>query len=105
VRHLHSATVGRGSDRHRFYSERNRLVMLVKDAPSALAWRAVLRFPVSTLSYALRGDRRTAVIRARSYAAFVRMLPYALRVRRRLRARAVVDEADIVAQLVPDPNW
>jgi hypothetical protein len=105
VRHLHSATAVSGSDRHRFYTERNRLVMLVKNAPAELAWRAVLRFPLSTASYALRGDRRTATLRLRSYGAFLRMLPYALRVRRRIRARSVVDDAHVTAQLVPDPDW
>jgi N-acetylglucosaminyl-diphospho-decaprenol L-rhamnosyltransferase len=105
VRHLHSATIGAGSDLHRFYAERNRLVMLVKNAPSALAWRAVLRFPLSTLSYAARGDLRAVRLRARSYASFLGLVPHALRRRRRIRSRATVDDATILARLVHDPNW
>jgi GT2 family glycosyltransferase len=105
VRHVHSATAGAGSDRHRFYAERNRLVMLVKDAPRDVARRAVLRFPLSTLSYALRGDRHAVRLRAKSYASFLGLLPHALRARRRIRARASVDDAAIMAQLVEDPNW
>jgi N-acetylglucosaminyl-diphospho-decaprenol L-rhamnosyltransferase len=105
VRHVHSATVGAGSDRHRFYAERNRLVMLVKNAPRPLAARAVLRFPLSTLSYALRGDRHTVKLRVRSYASFLGLLPHALRARRHIRGRASVDDAAILAQLLDDPNW
>jgi N-acetylglucosaminyl-diphospho-decaprenol L-rhamnosyltransferase len=105
VRHLHSASVGAGSDRHRFHAERNRLVMLVKCAPRALAWRAVLRFPLSTVSYAVRGDLHTAGLRGRSYGSFLTLVPHALRQRHRIRHRATVDDADILAQLIPDPNW
>ena len=105
VRHRHSATAVAGSDRHRYYAERNRLVMVVKNAPSALAWRAVLRFPLSTLSYAARGDLRAVRLRTRSYASFLRLLPHALRSRRRIRSRATVDDAVIVRRLVADPDW
>jgi GT2 family glycosyltransferase len=105
ARHLHSATIGAGSDLHRHYAERNRLVMLVKDAPSDLAWRAVLRFPLSTASYALKGDLRAVRLRTRSFLAFLRLLPYALRGRRRVRSRATVDDSTVLSKLVRDPNW
>jgi GT2 family glycosyltransferase len=105
VRHLHSATVGAGSDVHRHYAERNRLLMLVKSAPRAVAWRAVWRFPLSTASYALRGDGRAIKLRAKSYGSFLTLLPHALRQRHRIRHRATIDDADLVAKLVPDPNW
>jgi N-acetylglucosaminyl-diphospho-decaprenol L-rhamnosyltransferase len=105
VRHLHSATIGAGSDRHRFYAERNRLVMLVKDAPRDVAWRAVWRFPMSTLSYARRGDLHAVKLRCRSYWSFLTMLPHALRGRHRVRSRSTAADTDIVGRLVPDPNW
>jgi GT2 family glycosyltransferase len=105
VSHRHSATVVSGSDLHRFYAERNRLVMLVKNAPASLAWRAALRFPVSTASYALRGDARATRLRARSYASFLRLLPHALRSRWRIRSRATVTDAEISERLVRDPKW
>jgi GT2 family glycosyltransferase len=105
VRHRHSATAIAGSDTHRFYAERNRLLMLVKNAPASLALRAALRFPLSTLSYAIRGDVRGTKLRVRSYASFLVLLPHAIRRRRRIRSRATVDDAVILERLLPDPNW
>jgi GT2 family glycosyltransferase len=102
VRHLHSASVGEGSDLHRYYSERNRLCMLVKNAPRSMAWRAVARFPLSTASYARAGDGRAVRLRTRSFAGFLRLLPAMLRERWRIRRRATVSDAQILAQLVAD---
>jgi hypothetical protein len=87
------------------YVERNRLVMLTKNAPWRLAAGAAVRFAMSTASYArrdvvrplLRGRRpATGLVKARvrSFAAYLRMLPEVLPERRRLRAAQVVpDEA------------
>ena len=105
VRHRHSATAVAGSDRHRFYAERNRLVMLVKNAPASLAWRAVARFPLSTLSYAARGDLHAVRLRTRSYVSFLGLVPHALRSRWRIRSRAKVKDADIMGRLLTDPDW
>jgi GT2 family glycosyltransferase len=105
VHHRHSATAVAGSDTHRFHAERNRLLMLVKNAPARLALRAALRFPLSTASYALRGDVHAVKLRVRSYASFLALLPRALRQRRPIRGRATVDDATILARLVPDPDW
>lgn len=41
VRHRHGQSSGLGSDLFRFYTERNRLLVLVKNAPARVAWRAV----------------------------------------------------------------
>jgi N-acetylglucosaminyl-diphospho-decaprenol L-rhamnosyltransferase len=60
VRHLHAASSGTGTDVFRYYNERNRLLMLVRNAPAAMAARAALRHPLSTLSYLLHGDRAAA---------------------------------------------
>jgi N-acetylglucosaminyl-diphospho-decaprenol L-rhamnosyltransferase len=105
VRHLHSATSVAGSDRHRFYAERNRLVMLVRNAPRPMVWKALARFPMSTASYALRRDWHAVALRTRSFSAFLALLPHALRTRRRIRHRATVDDATIISRLVPDPHW
>ena len=105
VRHWHAASVGVGSSVHRYFTERNRLVTLVRNAPPAMAVGAVLRFPVSTLSYfwtegvlpLTRRSRPTLSsvrLRFRAYIGFLRMLPYALRSRRRIRrSRMVTDVA------------
>jgi GT2 family glycosyltransferase len=42
VRHHHAQSSGVGSDFFRFHTERNRLLMLAKNAPAKLAWRAGL---------------------------------------------------------------
>jgi hypothetical protein len=102
VRHVHAASSGEGSDLHRHYTERNRLCMLVKNAPAGMAWRAVLRFPLSTASYARAGDRRAVWLRSRAYLGFLRLLPAMLRARRRIRRRATVRDVDILARLVRD---
>lgn len=105
LRHLHAATSVEGSPLFHHFVERNRLVMLTKNAPLPLAAGAVARFVLSTGSYArrdvvrpvLHGRRPTTGLvraRVRSFAAYVRMLPRVLPDRRRLRAGQVVpDEA------------
>ena len=42
VRHRHAASSGAGSPMFRFYTERNRLLVLAKNAPARLAWRSGL---------------------------------------------------------------
>ncbi|MDH3756042.1 MAG: glycosyltransferase, partial [Acidimicrobiia bacterium] len=64
VRHLHAASSVEGSPMFRYFTERNRLLMLTKNAPGRLAWRAPLRFLWSTAAYARR-DIVTPVLRAR----------------------------------------
>jgi GT2 family glycosyltransferase len=105
VRHVHSATTGSGSDTHRFYTERNRLLMLVKNAPGRMAWRATLRFPLSTASYLLHGDVRAVRLRIRSYLAFLSMLPGALRARHKIRRRATVQDDDVLGGLIAIDGW
>lgn len=103
VRHVHAATSVEGSPMFQHYVERNRLVMLTKNAPRQLAVGAVGQFLLSTASYArrdlwgpLRRGRRpsTGVVRARlrSFAAYLRLVPALLRDRRRLRRRQTVHD-------------
>ena len=86
VRHRHAASSGVASTLLRWHVERNRLLYLTKDAPLGLAARAVVRHPLSTLSYARRDvlgplvDRRpidTATVRLRlsAYAGYLRLAP------------------------------
>ncbi len=99
VRHEHAATAGSGSRMQLYYTERNRLLMLVKNAPARLAFAAVLRFPLSAASYALHGNVRRAWIHTRAYAGFVGLLAPTLRERRRVRRRRTVDDADVIRML------
>jgi hypothetical protein len=111
MRHLHAASSGEGSPVFAYHVERNRLLMLVKNAPWRLAAGQVVRYGLVTASYArrdivgpLRRRRRpdaTVVLRRLgSFAGFVRLLPAMLASRRRLRALQTVPDADLTAWLV-----
>jgi GT2 family glycosyltransferase len=112
VHHHHAATVGVGSPVHRYYTERNRLLMLMKNAPSAMVAREMLRFPLSTASYFWsdviaplgRGRRPrtdTVVLRVRAYGGALRHSVYALRGRRRIAQRRTENTQRLVADFVP----
>jgi hypothetical protein len=114
LRHIHAASSGEGSAVFQHYVERNRLLMLVKNAPRGLAAHAAWRYALTTASYArrdvvspvLRAHRPNTVLlrrRLRSYLAFLRLLPAMLVARRRNRRHQVVDDADLVAWAVPQP--
>jgi GT2 family glycosyltransferase len=109
IRHLHGASAGEGSAIFAHYVERNRLLVLTKNAPARLAASAAYRYLLSTASYArrdvlgpvLRRHRPNTVLakrRMKSYLAFLRLLPAMLVERRRLQRAAVVSSADIVAR-------
>ncbi|MEO5842593.1 MAG: glycosyltransferase family 2 protein [Acidimicrobiales bacterium] len=113
VHHHHAATVGVGSPTHRYFTERNRLLMLMKNAPPAMALRQLVRFPLSTASYLwsdaiapLGHGRRphlgTVASRVRSYGGVLRHTFYALRARRRIACRRTEDPQRLVAELVRD---
>lgn len=107
MRHVHAATSVEGSAMFQHYVERNRLVMLTKNAPAWLVRDALVGFVTATASYALRDVVRPilrlrrpqlGLVRARiqSFLAFVALLP-ALRVdRRRLRSRQVVPDQALI---------
>jgi GT2 family glycosyltransferase len=111
VRHVHAASTGEGSPVFQHFVERNRLVMLVKNAPARMAADAVWRYLLTTLSYARRDivapvlgrhrPRPTIVARrARSFLDFLRLLPGSLRERRRIRRAATVGDAELLAWVV-----
>jgi GT2 family glycosyltransferase len=95
VHHAHSATVDQTSDRFAFYNERNRLLMLTRCAPPSRAARALLRFGLTTGSLAVSRRRGRPVpdvpvfrtgLRMRVLGSYLRLLPWALRSRRTIRA-------------------
>jgi GT2 family glycosyltransferase len=114
LRHIHAASSGEGSAVFQHYVERNRLLMLTKNAPRALAARAAWRYVLTTASYArrdvvspiLRAHRPNTVLvgrRLRSYLAFLRLLPAMLVARRANRRRQVVPDDELVGWAVPQP--
>jgi GT2 family glycosyltransferase len=98
LRHVHSASSKEWSPRWVFHVDRNRLLMLVKDASAPLAIREVLRYPASAASMAVRAARegwrqrsrpalRPHMLRARVLMSFLRLLPVML-ARRRASGRS-----------------
>jgi len=99
VRHVHSASAVEWSPTFVFHTERNRLLMLVKNASAARALRECVRYPLTTGSMALRtvrtslkaGSRpavRPTLMRLRVLWSFLRLLP-AMVARRRSTAHQV----------------
>jgi GT2 family glycosyltransferase len=105
VRHVHSASSVEWSPTFVFHTDRNRLLMLTKNARAAVAWREVLRYPLTTASMGLRTLRqalrarsrpalRPTLLRLRVMASYLRLLPAMLLRRRRTdRSAAVPREA------------
>lgn len=105
VRHVHSASTTEGSALFQYYVERNRLLMLVRNAPAPMALSAIWAYILTTISYArrdlvapvLRGHRpqpEQVRRRLRSLAGFLRLLPGMLRGRMRVRPhRKLSDQA------------
>jgi GT2 family glycosyltransferase len=111
VRHIHSATAIEWSPRFVFHTERNRLLMLVKDAPLGLAVREVLHYPVTTGSIAVRAIRhslkyrsrppvRPTIMRLKVLLSFLRLLPTMLAKRRHINGTAKVGRRELQGWLV-----
>ncbi|MBX7161272.1 MAG: glycosyltransferase family 2 protein [Acidimicrobiia bacterium] len=115
VRHVHSATNVEGSALFDHYTQRNRLLMLAKNAPLRMLLREVWRYLLVSASYARRDvvapvlnlhrpNTRLTYRRARSFLGFLRWLPYCLRERRVLRRKQVVADAELLAWAIPQPE-
>jgi GT2 family glycosyltransferase len=112
VRHVHSATAIEWSPRFVFHTERNRLLMLTKDATMGLAVREVGRYPLTTGSMALRAVRhslkhrtrppiRPTLMRLKVLLSFLRLLPTMVTKRRRIGRGAQVTRRELQQWLVP----
>jgi GT2 family glycosyltransferase len=111
ARHIHSASSVEWSPLFVFHTDRNRLLMLTKNARAGLAAREVLRYPLTTASLALREVARSrhtrrrppvrpTLLRLRVLGSYVRLLPVMLVRRRRIAARAEVDRKRLERWLV-----
>jgi GT2 family glycosyltransferase len=111
ARHIHSATSVEWSPLFVFHTDRNRLLMLTKNARAGLAAREVLRYPLTTASLALREVARArhtrrrpplrpTLLRLRVLGSYLRLLPAMLVRRRRLSARAAVDRKHLERWLI-----
>jgi GT2 family glycosyltransferase len=111
ARHIHSASSVEWSPLFQFHTDRNRLLMLTKNARAGLAAREVLRYPLTTASLALRELARArhtrrrppvrpTLLRLRVLGSYLRLLPAMLVRRRRLAHRAAVDRKHLERWLV-----
>jgi GT2 family glycosyltransferase len=109
VRHVHAASSVEWSPTFVFHTDRNRLLMLVKNATTWRALRECGRYPLTTGSIALRTLRtslkagrrpalRPTLLRLRVLLSFLRLLPTMLAKRR--TARAQVPRRELERQLV-----
>jgi GT2 family glycosyltransferase len=100
LRHLHAASSKEWSPLFVFHVDRNRLLMLTKNATAALATRAVAHYLLTTASMFVRALRQAAgarrrppirptLLRLRVIASYLRLLPRMLRRRRELAGAAV----------------
>ena len=114
LRHIHAASSKEWSPRFVFHVDRNRLLMLTKDASAALALSAVLRYPLTAASMALRTlvealrvrhrpALRPHLLRARVFASYLRLLPRMLARRAAISRAASVPRAELEAWLVSRP--
>jgi O-antigen biosynthesis protein len=92
VRHSHAATSGEDSDLFKFYVRRNRLLVLLKNAPLAVAAREAVGSGSEVLrqlrsDYQLRTLNHETRERARAFCSFLAQAPAALRERARIKAR------------------
>jgi len=106
TRHIHSASSVEWSPFFTFHVDRNRLLMLTKNAAASLAAREALRYPLTTGSLAVREvarsrhtRRRPAVrptlLRLRVIGSYLRLLPRMLAKRQRLARMATVRRRDL----------
>ena len=113
VRHVHSASSVEWSPTFVFHTDRNRLLMLVKDATPGFALRECVRYPLTAGSIALRTVRQSAKARTRPAVrptlmrlkvllSFLRLLPAMLRKRRSVRRSAVVPRRQLEQWLVSE---
>lgn len=115
VRHVHSATNVEGSARFDHFTQRNRLLMLAKNAPLRMLAREVLVFAGVSASYfrrdvispVMHGHRpnvRVSLRRLKSLAGFLRWLPHCLAERRDIRRKQEVPDRELLGWAVPQPT-
>lgn len=102
VKHFHAGTSGADSPFMRFHANRNRLLMLVKNAPLGFLLVCVGR--LGRRAAGAEGERmghsRGAVLTS-----FLRLLPRAIFARARIRRRRAVADRDILAWTFPRDEW
>lgn len=113
LRHLHSASSVEWSPLWMFHVDRNRLLMLTKNASAPLARRALRDYLLTSAAMAARAGRdgvrtrsrpavRPHLLRARVLASYLRLLPTMLRHRAETGRRAVLSREELERWLVSE---
>jgi GT2 family glycosyltransferase len=113
LRHLHSASSVEWSPLWMFHVDRNRLLMLTKNASAPLALRALRDYLLTSASMAVRAGRdgvrtrsrpavRPHLLRARVLLSYLRLLPTMLRRRAVTGRRAVLSRKELERWLVSE---
>jgi hypothetical protein len=113
LRHLHSASSVEWSPLWMFHVDRNRLLMLTKNASAPLALRALRDYLLTSASMAVRAGRdgvrtrsrpavRPHLLRARVLLSYLRLLPTMLRRRALTGRRAVLSRKELERWLVSE---
>ncbi len=111
LRHIHAASSKEWSPRWVFHVDRNRLLMLTKNASARMALSAVLRYPLTSASMLVRSLREAAaqrqrpalrphLLRTRIMLSYLRLLPSMLRRRRAVGRQARLTRKELERWLV-----
>jgi GT2 family glycosyltransferase len=112
VRHLHAATTVAGSASFTYFTERNRLLMVVKNAPMPMVrdvvggyvgqtYDAARRDVAGALAQGRRPNALPVLRRLRALGAFSRIAPRVLLDRPAIRGRQRISDEQLLADLTP----
>ena len=116
LRHHHAASSGEWSPLFVFHTDRNRLLLLTKDATPAMALREVPHYAVTTASMTVRATRqllatrrrpavRPLILRLRVINSYLRLLPAMLGKRAAAGAMARISRAAVQELLITPEQW
>lgn len=104
VEHQHTATSGEWSDFFTFHVDRNRLLMLLKDAPARMVYRS-LRAVAGRAGGGGDAHQVSAGVHGRVVRSLLRHLPRTLAQRARIRLGKRVPDSAWTALLYPRDRW
>jgi GT2 family glycosyltransferase len=106
VEHVHAATSAAGSPFVRFHAERNRLLMVLKNAPLGFVLHAFASLGRRAAAAAGGGDQPAkGHSRAAVLFSFLALAPRAVAHRIRIRVRRKVDDAEVLRWAYPRERW
>jgi GT2 family glycosyltransferase len=112
VRHMHAATTVAGSSSFAYFTERNRLLMLLKNAPRSMVreivgdylgktYDAARRDVFAALAQGRRPNSLPVMRRLRALAGFVHLVPHIALDRSTVRARRRISDEALLDRLTP----